>query len=332
MTPQEFYESVASDPKVMDAVKRLQNLDPDIDLQMYSYYAGISSEILNADHEELKELVRQIGLANEKKIDIHTIRRMEKASAEQKDGLEMFFEAFEDKENKKRLFLLIGETGVGKSYTVEKRYPGIIKYACNRALDAFSLLYFWGDNKAGDLGLKKTPFHRAVEEGHPVYLDEINELPHETLMLIQGITDEKSDVVFGDKVIPINQNFRIIGTMNPPSETDERIPLGDALLGRAVGHIMTMSDRKIIERLRVNVSWIHAVKKLYNMVATSMHDARNLDFRDYQKIRMFGIDQLKFKFCVNDIRNISAYERIEATDEYQRLKIEFMEANIEVGK
>jgi hypothetical protein len=317
----EFIEMASKDPEIFDALKALKTLDPEIELTPYSYTSTISQEILAcaSDSEALKKIMLEIRKANDTKIDILKIRAGEEMKEKVQPSLEKFFAAFDNKENGYRLFLLMGETGVGKTYTVTKRYPSIIKYACNRGLDAFGLLFFWGDNGTGTPAMLKTPFHRAVNEGHDVLLDEINALPHDALMLLQGLADKKEDVVFGDQVIKIHPKFRIIGTMNPPSETDERAPLGDAILGRAVGHVMTMTDDLLSERLSVSLRWINSVRRLYNNIANSMLDVRKMDFRDYEKIRDFGIGQLKAKFCVHDARNVEAYERIEETPEYQNL-------------
>jgi hypothetical protein len=198
----------------------------------------------------------------------------------------------------------------------------MIQYACNRALDVFSLCYYTDDKERnGAMASYETPFLKALKSGGQVFLDEMNELPHETLMFIQGITDEKKSVVIGDEVVHISPTFRILGALNPPSETDERTPLGDALLGRAVGHVLELTDDIISQRINKSKKWLSVVRRLHNYVAQSgMIDVRPLSFRDYQRLAKYDFEsQFKFKVCMGDVSNIRNYEKLTLTGEYDRL-------------
>jgi hypothetical protein len=149
-------------------------------------------------------------------------------------------------------------------------------------------------------------------------------------MLIQGLTDEKKSIVIGDKNIKISPSFRILATMNPPSETDERNSLGDALLGRSVGYILELQDDILISRLGITATWLRMVRELWSVLkANSFIDVRNLDYRDYQKFSRYDFEtQLKFKVCQGDIRNIQDYKRVSSTGEFQqRIKDIIMESS-----
>ncbi|MDA3931701.1 MAG: AAA family ATPase [Tenericutes bacterium] len=271
--------------------------------------------------EELEKLTDFIKQANLKETDINDIMLDKKTSARKEDRMDDFFEAFEDIETKERLFILMGETGVGKTYTIERHYEDIITIACNKALDPYTLCYYLSDKDGTGLQPYETPFLKAIREGLSVFLDEANELPHDTLMFLQGITDEKKAIVIGDEMVKIAKGFKIIMSLNPPSETDERMPLGDALLGRAVGYVMELTDEIICERLNVTENWLYSIRNLYNHIRNSgMIDMRNLDYRDYQKFSKYNFEmQLQFKVCMGDVTNIKEFRKIQSTGEYQEL-------------
>jgi midasin (ATPase involved in ribosome maturation) len=292
------------------------------DFSIYSCNPQIVSRILNdADKTDVLSLIKE---SNEKEKDIDEIIFSRKYNKSENDLLKSFFDAFDNEKTRERLFLLIGETGVGKTYMIEKRYPKISTYACRSDLDPYSLCYYLADTDGTGLKPHETPFLKAIKgnlEDNRVVLDEFNELPHDTLMFIQGLTDEKKSIVVGDKVIEISPKFKILATMNPPSETDERNPLGDALLGRAVGFVLELTDDTIISRLKITKKWLSKVRELYSFIrASGLIDCRELDYRDYAKMSRYDFSTiLKFKVCQGDIRNIREYSKISSTGEYQQL-------------
>jgi hypothetical protein len=312
----DFVQVVMSNKNYGKALGILQGKGADF--TMYSCSDDIIDKVIKSNEQELQELLERITKANTDEIWIHDIV-IKKPKI---DALSMFFDAFDNPNTKERLFVLMGETGVGKSYIIEQRYPKIIQYACNRALDVFSLCYYTDDKERnGAMASYETPFLKAVKNGGQVFLDEMNELPHETLMFIQGITDEKKSVVIGDELVVIAPTFRLLGALNPPSETDERTPLGDALLGRAVGHVLELTDDIICQRISKSKKWLSAVRKLHNYVSQSgMIDVRPLSFRDYQRFSKYDFEsQFKFKVCMGDVANIRNYEKLTLTGEYDRL-------------
>jgi hypothetical protein len=295
------------------------------DFSLYSCNQDIIARVLAADELEDKTLLNEIvGLikeANEKSQDIVLVELQRQTRKDDNVVLEDFFKAFDNTKNKKRLFILMGETGVGKSYLIEKRYPNIITYACNSSLDPYTLCYYLADKDGTGLKPYETPFLQAVKNGNKVLLDEGNESPRDTLMFIQGLTDEKESVVIGDQLVKIHPEFRIIMTANPPSRTDERNPLGDALLGRAIGHILELTDETICTRLKVSQTWLDKVRQLFSLLkANRFSDIRELDYRDFDKLSKFDFQsQLKFKVCQGDVENIRAYKRITELGEFQTL-------------
>ena len=292
-----------------------------VEFTIYSCNPSIVERILN--DKDITEVLGLIKESNKQEKDIEEIIFDRDFRKSDKSTLDMFFSAFDNPKTKERLFLLMGETGVGKTYLVENRYPNIPIYACNSSTDPYSLCYYLADTDGSGLKPHETPFLKAVKgelQDNRVLLDEFNELPHDTLMLIQGLTDEKKSIVIGDKNIRISPNFRILATMNPPSETDERNSLGDALLGRSVGYILELQDDVLVSRLGITQNWLKQVRELWSVLkANSFIDIRNLDYRDYQKLSRYDFEtQLKFKVCQGDIRNIQDYKRVSSTGEFQQ--------------
>ena len=252
-------------------------------LTLFSTTPELIDRFLNMNEQEFKEVVDKIKIANKEERFLDLFIDLKERPADN-ERLEAFFSHFE-KPSKERLFLLIGETGVGKSYSVEKRFPNIIQYACDGMLDPYRLM-FELTNKGEGLEPVPTPFNIALQKGGLVMLDEINELPMDTLMFLQGLTDEKKSVVVGERIVEIHPNFKILGTLNPPSETDERKPLGDALLGRAVGFVMKLTDELIAERLDISLDYIKSIRELHNYIRYSgLEDVRELNFRDFKKLK-----------------------------------------------
>lgn len=289
---------------------------------VYSCNPSIIERIINdTDKKEIIDLVNQAN-NEEKDVEVILFERQFKT----KDPLEDFFNSFDNKKTKRRLFILMGETGVGKTYVIEKRYPSIPVIACNSSIDPYSLCYYLADKDGTGLKPHPTPFLKAVKgelQDNRILLDEGNSLPHDTLMLIQGLTDEKKAIVIGDELINISPKFRLMMTMNPPSETDERNPIGDALLGRAVGLILRLTDSVLIDRIGVNQEWLNVIRQLFSEIrAAKFVDIRPLDFRDYQKFIEFNTEsQIEFKICQGDVSNITAYKRLLDKGEFQqRLK------------
>lgn len=275
-----------------------------------------------------KKIIDYIKRANNEKKDIEIIIREETTVTKtQEMVVNEFFDYAVNEMSSERLFILMGETGVGKSTVLEERLNKLensVLYTGNESIDPYQLCFFLADKDGKGLKPYKTPFLDRVEKGGVVGLDELNLFPRDTLMLIQGLTDDKKTIVIGDEIVHIHPKFKIIATMNPPSETDERKPLGDALLGRAVGCVMELTDKIICSRLNIKQQWLDNVRTLYAHIRnTGLIDLRDLDFRDYKKMSKFDFEeQLKFKVCQGDVSNIAEFRKIKETGEYKKLLTE----------
>ena len=294
--------------------------NPDLTLTIYSTNPTIIERIItDNDKTEIFDLIIQANKSNK---DIETVIFERQYRAKQEAPLEQFFNAFDNPDTKERLFILIGETGVGKSYMVEKRYSNLPIWNCNKALEPYDLCYFLADTDGTGLKPHETPFLKCVRgelKDNRIIMDEFNNLPFDTLMFIQGLTDEKKSIVLFDKRIEISPSFRILATQNPPSKTDDRQPLGDALLGRSVGYVLEMTDEMIVERLGASMKWLQLVREQYREIqASHMTDIRELDYRDFQKFFKYDYEsQLKYKVSQGDVENIAKFNQIASTSEYQ---------------
>lgn len=321
MISQNTFIEIAMTNKNFNGARKILNSNA-TDFSIYSCNNEIIEKIIQLQMGnktvELNELINLIKKSNLVGRDINDIMFESQNTNKEQNAFESFFKSFDDVTTKERLFVIIGETGVGKSYMIEKRYPSIPQYACNKALDPYSLCYYLADIDGFGLKPNETPFLKALRNGGKVFLDEMNELPHDTLMFIQGITDEKKSVVVGNENITIHPDFKIIASLNPPSETDERTPLGDAILGRAVGLVVELTDDMIAKRLNISTRAIQSIRKLFNFIISSgFTDVRELNYRDFAKFAKYDFEQqVKFKVCMGDVENIRGFSRISSTQEY----------------
>lgn len=111
-----------------------------------------------------------------------------------------------------RFNLYYGSQGTGKT-TIAVKESGSNPIVCNSSMLPSDLMedFVFVDGKAT---YTPSAFWRAMVEGRTIVMDEINLLPYDTLRFLQGLLDNKSAITYKGNEIEINENFRIIGTMN----------------------------------------------------------------------------------------------------------------------
>jgi hypothetical protein len=346
ITREEMTKIILNDPEYDTVQTILSKHKLEVDFTVYTMSKNVLLTFIKLDNANdikgIKDLVALITEANTREKDLEELIFEKTMKAQQVDGLGQLLNAFEDDNNPDRLFVLIGETGVGKTHLLTQRYKDqdIPFYSANEGVGAYELMFSLEPSDNGELTPKPTPFMLAVigdgngSGGKKVRVDEVNLYPHETLMLIQGLTDRKDTIVIGSKQYKIAKGFKILATMNPPSETDERKPLGDALLGRAVSYVLELTDDILIQRLKVSAEWLSLVRQLFNHIrASGFVDVRDLNYRDYDKMTRYDFENIiKAKVCQGDVQNIRTYNTVRNTGEYDKLVAKIRKENINNAK
>lgn len=111
-----------------------------------------------------------------------------------------------------RLVLYYGSQGTGKTTEAMKEADNNVM-VCHSAMLPSDLMedFEFVDGKAN---FKPSALQRAIVEGMPIVLDEINLLPFESLRFLQSILDGKTQFTYKGKDIYIAEGFKIYGTMN----------------------------------------------------------------------------------------------------------------------
>lgn len=152
-----------------------------------------------------------------------------------------------DKHINKRLFIYYGPAGTGKTTQAIKDYPLASVINCNSdmmAQDLFETFEF----KEGKPDFKKSEFVKAMEEGKPIILDEINLLRLDALRALQTITDNKQVFNYKGQDIQIKEGFKIIGTMNL-TVNGRVFSLPEPLIDRCADiKEFTISNEELVER------------------------------------------------------------------------------------
>lgn len=146
--------------------------------------------------------------------------------------------------------LIEGPTGIGKNYLIEtiaeEKNKDIIRVNLNVNVSQEDL---WGqnvlikDDNASIIKFKDGPVVRAVQNGSWLLLDEINAALPEVLFSLHALLERNKKNVYIpilQETIKINEEFRIIATMNPSDEYFGTRSLNQAFLNR----FMTLELRR----------------------------------------------------------------------------------------
>ena len=134
--------------------------------------------------------------------------------------------------------LLVGETGVGKTYMIQsvarKLGKTVIRVSLNGEIGINELLGKWLV-KEGSTYWQDGVLIDAMRRGHWVIMDEINAALPEILFCLNALLDDSRSIVVaekdGEKVQPV-EDFRFFATMNPPDEYAGTKEMNKALLSR----------------------------------------------------------------------------------------------------
>jgi MoxR-like ATPase len=137
--------------------------------------------------------------------------------------------------------LLKGPTGSGKTKLAETLssifHQPMHSINCSVDLDAEALLGFKTiDNVEGKASIEfvSGPVIKAMEQGHLLYIDEINMAKPETLPILNGVLDYRKTITnpFTGEVVKAEQDFGVIAAINEGYVGT--VPLNEALKNRFV--------------------------------------------------------------------------------------------------
>ncbi len=110
-----------------------------------------------------------------------------------------------------RLKVYFGPAGAGKTYQATSEADECM--VCHSALTPQELMedFKFVD---GHPEFEPSALQRAMVEGKPIVLDEINLLPYESVRFLQELLDGKEKFSYKGKTIHVADGFEVIGTMN----------------------------------------------------------------------------------------------------------------------
>ena len=111
-----------------------------------------------------------------------------------------------------RFKLYYGSQGTGKTTIAMQETNGKCMVCNSSMLPADLMEDFVFDN--GKATFQPSALWRAMADGHPIVLDEINLLPFDSLRFLQTILDGKKEFLYKGNKVEIKDGFQVIGTMN----------------------------------------------------------------------------------------------------------------------
>ena len=143
----------------------------------------------------------------------YTIEIQEKMKSQEfKQLLEFLKNVPVEKRINTRFDLYYGAQGTGKTTLALKETNGKC-IVCHSAMLPADLIedFTFTDGKAA---FQPSELCKAMMEGYPIVLDELNLLPFDSIRFLQGLLDGKESFVYKGHTINIKDGFKIIGTMN----------------------------------------------------------------------------------------------------------------------
>lgn len=143
----------------------------------------------------------------------YTVEIQEKMKSQEfKQLLEVLKNVPVEKRINTRFDLYYGAQGTGKTTLALKETNGKC-IVCHSAMLPADLIedFTFTDGKAA---FQPSELCKAMMEGYPIVLDELNLLPFDSIRFLQGLLDGKESFVYKGHTINIKDGFKIIGTMN----------------------------------------------------------------------------------------------------------------------
>lgn len=133
----------------------------------------------------------------------------------------------------KRLEIKFGPAGGGKTTAAMVQNPNAKVIVCSGTMDATDLMEAFDFNdQNGNPQFKPSELQMAMINGETIILDELANLPIDTLRFAQGFLDSKEEFYYKGKLIKIHPNFKVVATMNDVI-TGQDVILPEPIVDRA---------------------------------------------------------------------------------------------------
>lgn len=134
----------------------------------------------------------------------------------------------------KRLEIKFGPAGGGKTTAAMVQNPNAKVIVCAGTMDATDLMEAFDFNdQNGNPQFKPSELQMAMINGETIILDELANLPIDTLRFAQGFLDSKEEFYYKGKLIKIHPNFKVVATMNDII-TGQDVILPEPIVDRAM--------------------------------------------------------------------------------------------------
>lgn len=154
--------------------------------------------------------------------------------------------------------LLLSEPGAGKTALVQVAFPNAENEIGHSKLTAWDMLWRPRPMPDGTIIFDPSPLNRAVQGGHPFYMDEIMRASEDSMTPLFSAMDGRGFIVGGNldgTDMPVKKGFIVVGASNP---LVRGAFLPDAIASRF--HILTIeTSEDLLKRLdldeRLLVAW-----------------------------------------------------------------------------
>jgi len=274
--------------------------------------ATIISEFVETKKTEKLESVKETK--EEVKDDFSELEYKKKIRLEHKViGAEDELKALENAVLGDHATLLIGDTGVGKTYRIQalakKHGKKMVRVSLNGEIGINELLGKWLV-KDGSTYWQDGTLTQCMRNGDWIILDEINAALPEVLFCLNSLLDDARSIVLAEKdneLVTPHENFRIFATMNPSEDYAGTKELNPALLSRFtivlwVDFYKPKIESKIVQYQSGVVKEIaEIIVDIGNIIRKSRKEAKTwfiCSTRDLVNMaRLFRTDGLTFQEC-----------------------------------
>lgn len=163
--------------------------------------------------------------------------------------------------------MLFGEPGTGKSALVEAAFPDLITIDGNGSVDIDDFVGSWVQMPDGTYQWQDGPLVTAMEQGRPLFIDEIAQISDRVLVKIYPAMDGRGAINVTTNplrgTVHAKPGFYVVGACNPNAPGSN---MSEALLSRFTSKIEATTDYDLCSALGVMPTAIKVAKNLAKQV------------------------------------------------------------------